>query len=142
MAIRDRYTKEKRRNPKKEQRSKQASQTTFAKRLSPKNNIKHLIANIKVKCRRENIPFNISIDDFDDFPVHCPDLNVELIYGNIGKASPQSATIDKIIPKLGYICGNVRIISYRANTMKQNASLEEMKTIGESWINLFDKMKS
>jgi hypothetical protein len=82
------------------------------------------------------VPFNVTIDDFPELPTHCPDLHVELIYGNKGKASPRSAAVDKIIPELGYVPGNVRIVSYKANVMKQNASLSEMKTIAESWIRL------
>jgi len=112
------------------------------KTKSPRNNIIFLLRNISARCKREDIPFNITVDDFDELPTHCPDLGVKLIYGNERRASPFSATMDKIIPALGYVVGNVRIISYRANTMKQNASLEEMKTIAESWIRLVDKLKS
>ena len=34
-------------------------------------------------------------------------------------------------PKFGYIPGNVRLISMRANTMKQNMYLEELKIFEE-----------
>lgn len=106
---------------------------------SPQHNLTFLLREIKCRCRKNNIPFNVSVKDFTEFPTHCPDLRVPLIYGNKAKASPHSATVDRIIPELGYVSGNVRIISYRANVMKQNASLEEMKTIAESWLRLYNE---
>ena len=36
---------------------------------------------------------------------------------------------DKIIPSLGYIENNIAIISQRANTLKNNATLDELKII-------------
>jgi hypothetical protein len=38
-------------------------------------------------------------------------------------------TIDKIDPKKGYVKGNVWIISFRANRIKYDASLEELALI-------------
>lgn len=109
------------------------------KRKSPRHNLVFLLQNIRQRCKTTNVPFNVSADDFSNLPTHCPDLKVKLIYGNKGKASPYSATVDKIIPSLGYVPGNVRIISYKANVMKQDASFEEMKTIAESWLQLYNE---
>lgn len=66
---------------------------------------------------------------------HCPLLNIELDYQNYGtKKMPDNyATLDKINPKLGYVPGNVQIISYRANTIKNSATLAEMKLIVKNW---------
>ena len=40
-----------------------------------------------------------------------------------------SYSLDKIIPELGYVKGNVWIISNKANAIKSNASLEELKLL-------------
>jgi hypothetical protein len=45
----------------------------------------------------------------------------------------KNATVSSVVPKLGYVKGNIRVISYRANTMKSNASLEEIKRLAE-WL--------
>jgi len=38
-----------------------------------------------------------------------------------------SPSIDRMNPKLGYVKGNVRVISQLANGMKQHATLEEVE---------------
>jgi hypothetical protein len=46
--------------------------------------------------------------------------------------------LDKIIPELGYVKGNVRIISTLANTMKSNATKDQLLTFAkniESYMN-------
>ena len=66
---------------------------------------------------------------------HCPLLEIELSYENYeGQIVPQNyATLDKIEPSKGYVKGNVQIISYRANTLKNSASLDEVKLLVKNW---------
>jgi hypothetical protein len=64
----------------------------------------------------------------------CPLLNVKLTYENFeGRAPDNYATLDKIDPNGGYVEGNVQIVSFRANTLKSNATLEELKMIVKNW---------
>ena len=44
---------------------------------------------------------------------------------------PDKATIDKVIPELGYVKGNVQWVSNRANTIKSYGTLEEHQMIVE-----------
>jgi hypothetical protein len=37
--------------------------------------------------------------------------------------------LDRIIPELGYVPGNVKIISMRANRIKTNATIEDIKNV-------------
>ncbi len=92
--------------------------------------IKRNLTNIKSKCASKGIPFDISIEDIE-IPTHCPLLGLELKAG-LPRNSPESPSIDKIIPSLGYVKGNVWIISQRANTIKHNASLEEIEMLCEN----------
>jgi hypothetical protein len=46
----------------------------------------------------------------------CPVLGIPIILG--GKLSKNSPSLDKMVPGLGYVRGNVLVISHRANTMK------------------------
>lgn len=41
---------------------------------------------------------------------------------------PNNPSIDRLDPSIGYIPGNICVISYKANTMKNNASYTELKT--------------
>lgn len=52
----------------------------------------------------------------------CPVLGKELIWG--GKRN-NSASLDRILPKIGDVRGNVRFMSDRANRVLNNATLED-----------------
>ena len=86
-----------------------------------------LLNKAKVRAREQNLPFNIDLSDII-VPKVCPVLGIKLKRG-IGKATSNSPTLDKVISKLGYIKGNVRIISWRANRLKSDATLDELKAI-------------
>ena len=65
-------------------------------------------------------------------PTHCPILGIELVRGE-GQSSEASPTLDKINPALGYVPGNVQVISYRANSMKRDASADELRRFAK-WV--------
>lgn len=69
------------------------------------------------------------------YVTHCPLLGVELTYSKYeGTHAPSNyASLDKIDPSKGYVEGNVQILSFRANTLKGHASLEELKIIVDNW---------
>ena len=72
------------------------------------------------------------------YKTHCPLLNIELEYKNHESLTmPKNyATLDKIDPSKGYVVGNIQILSQRANTLKNDASLEELKTLVANWTSL------
>ena len=82
---------------------------------------KHMINSLKGRCRKKGLPFDLVANDLlalipDDGI--CPAIGIEIIFG--GKLSGNSPSIDRIIPSLGYVRGNVCIISHKANSMKQD----------------------
>jgi hypothetical protein len=46
-----------------------------------------------------------------------------------GKFSHSSYSLDRIDSDKGYVKGNVQVISYRANMLKSNASIEELEKV-------------
>lgn len=73
--------------------------------------------------------------EFEDivFPTHCPLLGYELNY-SAGKGQDYSnASLDRIDPTKGYVKGNVRVVSYRANLLKNNATVEEIELLLSNW---------
>ena len=68
--------------------------------------------------------------DFGDlvFPTHCPILNVELDYF-AEQAQDNSPSFDCLIPSKGYVKGNVFIVSWRANRVKNDGTAEEHRLI-------------
>ena len=80
----------------------------------------------KASADRRGYEFSITEADLD-YPKYCPYLGLELQYEpNEGGILPNSASLDRIDPTLGYVPGNVQIISNRANSMKLDASEEEL----------------
>lgn len=73
------------------------------------------------------MPFNIEPTDIV-IPVKCPLLNVPIFSGHRASHA-QSPSLDRVIPSLGYVKGNVWVISYRANAIKQDATLEELELL-------------
>lgn len=71
--------------------------------------------------------FTISIEDVE-FVTHCPVLGVKLDWF-ASKRCENSPSYDRIDPKLGYVRGNVAIISMRANRIKNDGSAEDHRKI-------------
>lgn len=78
----------------------------------------------KQRAKSRGIPFNIEMSDIT-IPEVCPVLGILLVVGDT-EAAP---SIDRVIPALGYVKGNVNIISNRANRIKSDATKEELERV-------------
>jgi hypothetical protein len=81
----------------------------------------------RLRARKTGLDFNIDESDVV-VPVKCPVLGIDLVV-NENKCQGNSPTLDRIVPGLGYVRGNVRVISFRANTIKNDATLEELRAV-------------
>jgi len=89
------------------------------------------LARVKHKAKRLGYPFNIDESDII-IPKKCPLLGIKIKNNGLKNNRASSFSIDRIKPSLGYIKGNVRVISFRANMIKNNATPEELKTIASN----------
>ena len=64
------------------------------------------------------------------FPTHCPILNIELDYFT-ETMQENSVSFDRIDSRKGYISGNVVIISWRANRIKNDGTADEHQKIAD-----------
>lgn len=80
------------------------------------------------RAELRGIEFTIEIDDLLSCPDICPVLGIEIKYGE-GRNSWYSPSIDRFDPSKGYVKGNIRMISNRANTLKSNGTVEEFEKI-------------
>jgi hypothetical protein len=81
----------------------------------------------KAAAVRLGIPFCVNFGDIE-WPDKCPILDIELNYFN-EVWEDNSPSFDRIDPDIGYTKDNTHIISYRANRLKNDASLEEITKI-------------
>ena len=68
-----------------------------------------------------------------EYPKVCPVLDIDLDWGMNGR-KPNSPSLDRIDSTKGYIKGNVMLMSSLANSMKQNATIEQLKQFGRYWV--------
>jgi len=88
-------------------------------KTSKRARIKTLVDAAKGRAKKNGIPFDIHVDDLKPFPEVCEIFNTELSYTNSRVDDRRnSPSLDRVIPELGYIKGNVRIISFKANELK------------------------
>jgi hypothetical protein len=90
-----------------------------------------ILTRAKSRAKQNNIPFNLELIDIV-IPETCPLLGIPIEIQPKKGYHPNSPSLDKIIPEKGYIKGNVWVISNRANTLKNDASLQELQTLVEN----------
>lgn len=79
----------------------------------------------RYRAKMQDLPFDIEVSDIT-IPDKCPILGIGLTIGNSKENRESSASLDKINPKLGYVKGNVQVISSRANTLKSNLDMSTL----------------
>lgn len=95
-----------------------------------KNGQLRMFTRVKSRAKKNNILFNLEIDDIV-IPEFCSILGIKLHTegGRERKNYDDSYSLDRIIPKLGYVKGNIRVISSRANLLKSNAEIWELEAV-------------
>ncbi len=62
-------------------------------------------------------------------PTHCPVLGIVLKYNRKERRKDDSPSIDRFNTLEGYTLKNIRTISWRANRIKSDATLADMRAI-------------
>ena len=82
----------------------------------------------KKRAERLRIAFDLPLQAVI-IPTVCPVLDVRLVIGE-GRL-PESPSLDRINPNKGYVVGNCRVISDKANRLKSNLDLVALKARAE-----------
>lgn len=91
--------------------------------------IHSLFLDARRRAKKKKLPFNLNEETLS-IPEKCPVLGITLGRNGDNKFPlPNSPSLDKVIPTLGYIDGNVNVISFRANDVKKDATAEEHERI-------------
>ena len=92
---------------------------------------KNMINRSRSRAKKKNIPFTITEDDIE-IPSKCPVFNHEFILDD----TDWTYSLDRIIPELGYVSGNLVVVSNKANIIKNNATPDEILIVGNFYKNL------
>lgn len=86
----------------------------------------------KTRAKKRNLDFNLELDDIF-IPDFCPVLNIKidkrLFKHSKRRPLDNSATLDRIDSSKGYIKGNIAVISYLANSIKNEGNADEHDAI-------------
>lgn len=98
-----------------------------ARRRRRANPERQLLDSAKARAKQRGLVFDLTLADIV-IPAYCPVLGIELrVAEEIHSAN--SPTIDRVDNAKGYVRGNVLVISFRANTLKRDGTLDEFRAI-------------
>ena len=91
-----------------------------------------LFYNASANSKKKKLPIDIDPEYMKslEFPDICPVLGIPILYDAEAR-SENSPSLDKFDPKLGYVKGNVQIISWKANRLKSDGSPQDWMKIAE-----------
>lgn len=87
-----------------------------------------MVSVARQRAKERNIPFDLKLSDVV-IPDVCPVLGIPLMFGRRAQPEEGSPTIDRVVPELGYVKGNIVVISHLANRIKSNASIEQLERV-------------
>lgn len=111
----------------------------FFRQYGRDNYKKKMFMAARARAKKKGLEFNITLEDIV-IPSVCPYLGVPLLGAN-SRQNRNSPSLDRIDSQLGYIKGNVRVISWLANTMKNNASIKELLMFAKGILRLHEAEK-
>lgn len=86
------------------------------------------------RARKLGVPGTITAKHLH-WPEYCPVLGTRLEYGLAGMRDlldrSSIPSLDRVVPSLGYVPGNVFVISQRANELKSNATADQLETLAK-----------
>lgn len=103
----------------------------YQREYRKKHTAKLTVSITRYRAKKAGIEFDISENDIT-IPAICPLLGIPIVVGGPLSQRNQSPSIDRIRPELGYVKGNVWVISFRANAMKLDATIEEIEMLAKN----------
>lgn len=87
------------------------------------------LSKARLRAKEKGLPFDLETLECPDV---CPVLGIPLVYmrGRGRRTSyDDSPSVDRLRPEVGYVKGNVQVISARANRIKNDATLEDLERV-------------
>ena len=82
------------------------------------------VCNFRATAKKDGFPFALTTADIMAcIPSDrcCPALGLKLDFTHATRAN-NSPSVDRIVPSLGYVPGNIQVISWRANNLKSDCT--------------------
>lgn len=100
--------------------------------------LKNTLSSAKTRSKTKAVAFELDIEYLESIATNtCPVFGVNLIYASSnkgqGNTDPHTAALDRVVPELGYIKGNVVFISQWANSIKSDATEVQLYAVAD-WL--------
>lgn len=114
-------------------KANQPSQNKIIAEWHRENPIGNILRTLRHRAKRKGLDFNLTKEDII-IPEFCPVFGFKMEH-NFGKHGGKynSPSVDRIDNTLGYIRGNIQVISRLANAMKSDATPEQLLQFSK-WI--------
>jgi len=113
-------------------KASEIKKSTEAKYKAPE---RYMLYTARGNAKRKNIEFSIVESDIV-IPKFCPILGV-LLETKVGNRGNNRASLDRIDSSKGYTKDNIQVISYLANRMKTDATVDELISFAKGILDLY-----
>ncbi len=109
---------------------KQEADARQRRRADPARWLSTYLHIYRYRAQQKEFEYNLTATDLI-VPTHCPVLGIPIILGtgNKGMGNPNAPSVDRFDNTKGYTKENCRIISNRANLLKRDATIAELKAV-------------
>ena len=94
-----------------------------------RNIVRMLFNESRARAKVRGVEFTITLADIPPMGTHCPLLGHPFGERVFGTRSHNTPSIDRIDPTKGYVPGNIWVVGYRANLIKNSGTAEEHEMI-------------
>ena len=92
--------------------------------------LRQMVGRARKRAAAKGTPFSLTTNDIS-IPEFCPALGIKLDWHDRQGGGDNSPSLDRLVPELGYVPGNVMVISSKANRIKTNATPKEVARVAE-----------
>lgn len=105
--------------------------------------VDHTASDIKGRAKRKNIAYDLSNtllrEMYNEQHGKCAYCSNDFVLTNTKYARLGSPSVDRIVPTEGYTPKNVILCCHRCNAMKNDATPQELQTLANAVMNLFEQ---
>ena len=102
----------------------------YIKELYRADPVRAMLRRAKARAKKRGLEFRLTPADIGDLPKTCPALGIPLKTSG-GTLEDGAYSLDRIDSNAGYVPGNVAVISYLANRLKNNGTSDQLRAIAD-----------